>query len=89
MIHSLAGGRIQDDKHSDFAKVEIAQGNLAGKIFWYKTDIAGLQVGDDVIVPFGQDNLRIAGKVVRIDKNVSNSVAPIPSKKAKSIIRKI
>ena len=89
MIHSLAGGKIQDINNSDYAKVQISQGNLAGKIFWYKTRIVGLKVGDDVIVPFGPDNMRVAGKVVKIDKNVSSQVAPVPSKRAKEIIRKI
>ncbi len=89
MIHSLAGGKIGDIQYADYAKVQIAQGNLAGKIFWYRTNIAELKVGDDVIIPFGANNMRIAGKVVKIDKNVSSQVAPIPSKQAKQIIRKI
>ena len=89
MIHSLAGGKIQDVQNSDYAKVQLTQGNLAGKIFWYKTKIADLKVGDDVIVPFGPDNMRVAGKVVKIDKNVSSQVSPIPAKRAKEIVRKI
>ncbi|MBQ7467153.1 MAG: hypothetical protein IJS74_03685 [Clostridia bacterium] len=88
MIHSLAGGKLQNVEYCDYAKVQLTQGNLAGKIFWYKS-IQGVQVGDDVIVPFGQDNMRVAGKVIKIDKNVSSQVAPIPSKRAKQIIRKI
>ena len=89
MIHSLSGGDLQKVSYSDYAKVELTQGNLAGKIFWYKTRINGLQVGDDVIVPFGPDEMRVAGRVVKIDKNVSSQVSPIPAKKAREIIRKI
>ena len=89
MIHSLAGGKLQNVEYSDYAKVQIAQGNLAGKIFWYKSTISDLKIGDDVIVPFGQDNMRVAGKVVKIDKNVSSQVSPFPAKRAKQIIRKI
>ena len=89
MIHSLAGGKLQNVEYCDFAKVQLSQGNLAGKIFWYKSNINDLKVGDDVIVPFGDGGMRIAGKVVKIDKNVSSQLSPIPYKRAKSIIRKI
>lgn len=89
MIHSMAGGEIGKVSYSDYAKVQITQGNLAGKIFWYKSTIPNLDVGDDVIIPFGANNMRIAGKVVKIDKNVSSQVAPIPYRQAKQIIRKI
>ena len=87
MIHSMAGGKIQDVSFSSWAKVELLQGNLTGKIFWFKSPFVSLKVGDEVIVPFGPNNLKVLGKVVRIDRAVSSQVAPVPEKRAKSILK--
>ena len=84
MIHSLSGGVMSDVQHVDFAKVEIdGEG-----VFWYISKIEGLKEGDRVIVPFGRNGEKVTGKVLRIDKNVSSQVSPIPFKHAKYIIEK-
>lgn len=87
MIHSMAGGRLGTIEYSDYAKVEILQGNLRGKMMWYKSNLPDLKLNDEVIVPFGNDNLKVLGKVVRIDKMVSSQNSPVPASKTKSIIR--
>ena len=84
MIHSLSGGVMSDVQHVDFAKVEIE----GEGVFWYISKIDGLKEGDKVIVPFGRDGEKVTGKVLRIDKNVSSQVSPIPFKHAKYIIEK-
>lgn len=84
MIHSLFGGVMSDVQHVDFAKVEIE----GEGVFWYISKIEGLREGDKVIVPFGRDGEKVTGKVLRIDKNVSSQVSPIPCKHAKYIIEK-
>ena len=84
MIHSLSGGVMSDVQHVDFAKVEIE----GEGVFWYISKIEGLKEGDKVIVPFGRDGEKVTGKVLRIDKNVSSQVSPIPFKHAKYIIEK-
>ena len=85
MIHSLAGGNLQHLKVENFVKVEIIQGANFGNILWYLS--CGTEsVGDVVIVPFGKYNERIRAKVLRIDKNVSSQVAPVPLKIAKRVI---
>lgn len=87
MIHSMAGGKIGNVEFSDYAKVELLQGNLKGKMFWYRSPFANLELNDEVIVPFGNEGLKVLGKVVRIDRAVSSQNSPVPSSKAKSIIR--
>lgn len=87
MIHSMAGGRLGNLEYSDYAKVEILQGNLRGKMMWYKSTFVDLELNDEVIIPFGNNNMKVLGKVVRIDRAVSSQNAPIPASKAKSIIR--
>lgn len=87
MIHSMAGGKLRDLEFSDWAKVQLLQGNLSGKIFWYKSNFSELKLNDEVLVPFGNDNLKVLGKVVKIDKMVSNQNAPVPSSKAKNIAK--
>lgn len=85
MIHSLSGGVMSDVASSDFAKVEISGEGF----FWYKSDISGLKAGDKVVVPFGRFGQETEAEVVRVDKNVSSQVSPVPFKRAKSILRKI
>jgi len=87
MIHSMAGGKIGKVEYSDYAKVELLQGNLQGKLFWYKSNFPLLEVGDEVIVPFSSPEIKVLGKVVRIDRAVSSQASPVPSRIAKSILR--
>ena len=84
MIHSLSGGVMSDVEHCDFAKVEIP----GEGIFWYISKIEGLKVGEEVVVPFGRLSKNVVGKVLRIDRNVSSQVSPIPFKHAKNIVGK-
>lgn len=88
MIHSLAGGKIKDLDFADFAKVEILDGETQGKISWYITNILDLNVGDTVLVPVGLNNTQTPAKVLKIERNLSSQVSPIPIKRAKEIIQK-
>lgn len=86
MIHSLAGGKIQKLTTADYAKVQIISPPFSGDIYWYVC--SGIEsVGDTVVVPIGKNNLQVQAKVLRIDKNISNQVAPVPSNLAKKVIR--
>lgn len=88
MIHSLAGGKIQNLKMADFAKVQIISQPFANDIYWYIC--CGQEaVGDTVVVPLGKNNTLVQGKVLRIDKNVSSQVAPVPLARAKKVVRVI
>lgn len=84
MIHSCAGGVVRDKKYLDFAKVEILS---SGEIKWYISNIPLLQAGDVVIVCVGRDSSEERAKVLQIDKNVSDQVAPVPVKHAREILR--
>ena len=87
MIHSLAGGNIRDLKIYDFAKVEFVEGENIGKISWYINPFWQLKLGDLVLVPFGPRENLIKAKVLKIEHNVNEQVAPIPTKKAKEIFK--
>ena len=89
MIHSEAGGEICGEDYNDFAKVEILEGDEKGKQLWYITTIFGLEVGDKVLVPVGMIKMGTLGKVVRIDKSVSNFCSPVSTKHAKYVLRKV
>lgn len=83
MIHSLSGGIIKDNEPVDFAKVKLIKEE---QIAWYLcTHLPQLQVGDTVLVPFGSQQELNEAIVIRIDKQISPQVTPIPLKHAKRI----
>lgn len=87
MIHSLAGGVIDDLDFHNFAKVRIVEGEQTGDVFWYIFDMVELEEGDKVIVPVGVKNIETKGVVEKIEYNVSKQVAPVSARKAKKIYR--
>ena len=87
MIHSLAGGNIGNEQYFNFAFVEILEGENKGIKAWYISKIWGLKADDVVLVPHTNKDVR--AKVIRVDKNVSSFVSPVPIKKAKTIIKRI
>lgn len=88
MIHSLAGGNLGKFQYADFVKVEIIASAFAGQIYWYKS-CGKEKVGDVVLVPLGKNNSTVQGRVMRIDKNISSQISPVPFSKAKQVIKVI
>lgn len=87
MIHSLAGGKLREQQLFDFAKLEFE--NNPSQYFWYISEINDLRPNDYVLAPFGPlDELQKA-KVVRVDKNILGTSAPLPVKRMKKITKKI
>ncbi len=84
MIHSMAGGNLQKVSYDDYAKVKITSGANAGDIFWYLS-ITGAKQGDKVLVPVGFLGELQEGEILRIDKNISSQMSPVPKKRAKYI----
>ena len=83
MIHSLSGGVIKENIPVDFAKVKLKQ---TGTIAWYLcTHLPNLKINDKVLVPYGVDNSMQEAQVLRIDRQISPQVTPIPLKHAKKI----
>jgi len=89
MIHSLSGGKLKDNKNYDFVKVKILEELYFNKISFYISNISSLQEGDVVLVPYGFPIVKVKARVLRIDKNVNEQVAPIPIKRMKEIIKKL
>lgn len=86
MIHSLAGGELGKTRYADFAKVEILTKPFVGDIYWYIA-CGSEKIEDIVIVPLGKNNVLVQGRVIRIDKNISSQVSPVPFSKAKKVIK--
>lgn len=89
MIHSLAGGELRGADFQDYAKVEILEGDLKGKNLWFLCSFLDLEKGDSVLVELGNIKMGTLGKVVEINQNVSSFASPVPTKKAKWVLRKI
>ena len=87
MIHSLSGGVVKDKIICDLVKVKINDPFLDRQIYWYICNNKDVIVGDVVLVPFG--NKEVKATVLRIDKNVNEQASPIPLKRAKEIICKV
>ena len=80
MIHSLSGGVAKEYNIYDYAKVETKLG-----VFFFISDISSLKVGD--VVEVCVKNQTVEGKVLSIDKNVSEQNFPISAKKLKKILK--
>ena len=87
MIHSLAGGRLRTNSVFDFAKLEFE--SLPNQYFWYISEIDDLKPDDTVLAPFGVVDEPQKAKVIRVDKNISSTSAPVSIKRIKRIIKKI
>ncbi len=87
MIHSLAGGFVKELDYADFVKVKILDGEDEGKLFWYKTDLIDIKIGDRVEVKL--KNQIHVGEIVKIERNLNSQTAPIPIKRVQSVLRKL
>ena len=86
MIHSMSGGVLSNHGKHDYAKVKMLDGERAGDMLWFISELPELKVADKVVVQnfsYGQN----IGEVVRIDKNVDEFSFPIPYKRMKKIIK--
>lgn len=82
MIHSLSGGVLCDVGIYTFAKVEYAEGELAGRRFWYQSEFPSLKEGDEVLVP--ALGALVRGRVVALEV-ASAQTAPYPLNRIKAI----
>ena len=79
----MSGGKISNVTYCDYAKVKLTNGPFAQGIYWY-ISIVGAKQGDKVKVPFGDQIYE--GEILRIDKNISSQMSPVPAKRAKKIL---
>ena len=79
MIHSTAGGTMREYNRYNYAKVDVE-----GSIKFYLSPFKELKAGDIVLVEVGKAMKE--GKVIRVDKNISEQNFPIPVKRLKKII---
>lgn len=87
MIHSLSGGELKQYDIYNFVKIEFEKEQ--GKYFWYISPFDDLKVGDYVLAPFGIVNELQKAKVIAFKKNVNGQITPIPTKRAKTIFKKL
>ncbi len=82
MIHSMSGGIIKDRGAYTFVKVRF-EGEE--RPYWYISDFS-VEEGDRVTAPFGRADMPREATVVKVERNVSGQVTPIPLKAAKKLI---
>lgn len=81
MIHSMSGGIIKDAGSYTFVKIKF-DGDETPR--WYISDFDA-EEGDRVTAP-DANNRPAQATVVRVERNVSGQVAPVPVRRAKKII---
>ncbi|MGN1201562.1 MAG: hypothetical protein ACI4R8_04860 [Candidatus Caccovivens sp.] len=86
MIHSMSGGVVREKKFYDFAKVQL---EISGETRFFICNDKNLKEGDCVLVPYGKNDLLEKGKILRIDRNVNEQVAPMPVGRMKEIFGKV
>ncbi len=85
MIHSMSCGVIKDAGSYTFVKV-VFDGDETP--YWYISEFP-VDEGDRVSAPFGRANMPRVGRAVRVEKNVSGQVTPIPLRSAKKLISRL
>ncbi|MBD5132482.1 MAG: hypothetical protein HDT28_07860 [Clostridiales bacterium] len=83
MIHSMSGGVLSEYDSLTFVKLQF-DGEQAP--YWYITELE-VDEGDRVLAPFGVAGLGKEATVIKVERNVSSQVAPVPVKRAKRILR--
>lgn len=84
MIHSMCGGKLNQDDTKIFAKVAFLEGTKSEKPFgWFLVEDIAVAVGDTVVVPVNY--LREEGEVIEVVE-CKNRVYPVPVRTAKSIV---
>lgn len=87
MIHSLAGGRLQETKIVDIVKLEFDE--KLGELFVYLSDISNLEANDVVLAPFGLLDEPKRAVVKSINKNVNTQNISTNIKRLKYVYKKI
>lgn len=82
MIHSLSGGVIKDYGAYTFVKVIFEADD---RPYWYIADFP-VEEGDKVIAPFGKIDTPREATAIKVEKNVSGQVTPIPLNSAKKLL---
>ncbi len=85
MIHSMSGGIISDPGKYTFVKVKLDGEDTP---YWYICDF-DVEEGDRVKAPRGAAAIPTPATVIRVERNVSGQVTPIPVKRAKKLCGKI
>ena len=85
MIHSLAGGELKEYQISNLVYVRLEH---TDEKYWYTTDIADLQVGDFVLVPFGLIDELYKAEILKVENNVRSDMFPISFKRLKQVYKK-
>lgn len=82
MIHSMSGGVLSEYGSYTFAKVKF---DGIDAPYWFIAEF-DVQEGDPVLAPFGAAAMPRQATVIKVERNVSGQVAPVPVKRAKRLI---
>ncbi len=85
MIHSMSGGMLSEYGSYTFVKI-VFDGDE--RPYWYVSDL-DVEIGDRVSAPFGASGAGKPATVLKVERNVSGQVAPVPIKRVKRLIAKL
>ena len=87
MIHSMSGGVIKDPGAYTFVKIAFDD-DPENTPHWYISDFSD-EAGDRVSAPRGRADMPARATVLRVEKNVSGQVTPVPLRSAKKLLNLI
>lgn len=87
MIHSMSGGVIKDPGAYTFVKIAFDD-DPENTPHWYISDFS-VEAGDRVSAPRGRADMPARATVLRVEKNVSGQVTPVPLRLAKKLLNLI
>ncbi len=80
MIHSMSGGIIKDPGSYTFVKIAFDD-DPEKTPYWYVSDFS--------VAPRGRADMPARATVLRVEKNVSGQVTPVPLRSAKKLLNLI
>lgn len=87
MIHSMSGGILKDPGSYTFVKIAFDD-DPEKTPYWYVSDFS-VAAGDKVSAPRGRADMPARATVLRVEKNVSGQVTPVPLRSAKKLLNLI
>lgn len=87
MIHYMGGGVLSEYGSYTFVKA-VFDADEQKRPYWFVAEF-DVDEGDRVLAPYGAAGLGKPATVVKVERNVSGQVAPVPPKRARRLINKL
>ncbi len=87
MIHSLSGGVIKENGIYTFVKVAFCDPPYDERPFWYICPFSEVEEGSFIHAPIGTRGALARGRVLKVERNLNEQLAPVPINRIKEIAR--